>query len=336
MENGEGSSSLSRRQLLRMIGAAAGGTAMYQAMSSLGFAAESPYQGPIDLQGAPKGASVLILGAGIAGLVAAYELRNAGYRVQVLEYNARAGGRNWTLRGGDRYTELGGATQECRFDPGLYINPGPWRLPYHHRGMLSYCKLLGVPPEPFVQFNYNALLHHPRAFGGKPQRFRTIKADYHGHVAELLAKTVQSKNLDAAVTVEDQERLLASLRGWGALDENYRYAAGPSSSDRRGFEKDPGGGLGGSPVFSEPLQLREVLGSGLWQALTLCDVYDMQQSIFQPVGGMGMVGQAFGRELAPLIRYNAKVIDIQQDEHGVSATFEDTAAPSPSRHTVHA
>ena len=85
-----------------MIGLSAGGTAMYQAMHSLGFAAETSFTGPIQLSGAPKGASVLVLGAGIAGLVAAYELRNAGYRVQVLEYNARAGGRNWTLRGGDR------------------------------------------------------------------------------------------------------------------------------------------------------------------------------------------------------------------------------------------
>jgi monoamine oxidase len=113
MENGEGSSSLSRRQLLRMIGATAGASsAMYQAMSSLGFAAESSYQGPIDLQGA----SVVVLGAGMAGMTAVYELRNAGYKVQVLEYNARAGGRNWTLRGGDRYTELGGLTQRCEFD----------------------------------------------------------------------------------------------------------------------------------------------------------------------------------------------------------------------------
>src|ERR1700734_2673564 len=144
MENDPGSSSVSRRQLLRMIGATAGGAAMYQAMSSLGLAAESPYKGPIDLQGAPRGASVVILGSGMAGMTAAYELRNAGYKVQVLEYNARPGGRNWTLRGGDRYTELGGATQECHLDPGLYINPGPWRLPYHHRGMLSYCKALGV------------------------------------------------------------------------------------------------------------------------------------------------------------------------------------------------
>src|SRR5579864_8522297 len=116
MENGEGSGSLSRRQLLRMIGASAGGTAMYQAMSSLGFTAESPYQGPIDLQGAPRGASILILGAGMAGMTAAYELRNAGYKVQVLEFNGRAGGRNWSLRGGHRYTELGGFTQQCQFD----------------------------------------------------------------------------------------------------------------------------------------------------------------------------------------------------------------------------
>jgi len=74
-----------------MIGATAGSAAMFQAMSSMGFTAESPYQGPIELQGTPKGASVLILGAGIAGMTAAYELRNAGYKVQVLEYNNRGG-----------------------------------------------------------------------------------------------------------------------------------------------------------------------------------------------------------------------------------------------------
>jgi monoamine oxidase len=153
---GNSGTAISRRRLLTMIGLSAGGTAMYQAMHSLGLAAETNFQGPTHLSAAPKGATVLVLGAGIAGLVAAYELRNAGYKVQVLEYNARAGGRNWTLRGGDRYTELGGETQECQFDPGLYINPGPWRLPYHHRGMLSYCKRLGVALEPFVQINHNA------------------------------------------------------------------------------------------------------------------------------------------------------------------------------------
>src|ERR1700734_4095921 len=221
--------SISRRRLLTMIGLSAGSSVMYQAMHSLGFAAESSFKDPIRLGPAPKGASVLVLGAGMAGLVAAYELRNAGYQVQVLEYNARAGGRNWTLRGGDRYTELGGHTQQCEFDKDLYINPGPWRIPYHHRGMLNYCKRLGVPLEAFVQVNYNAYLHSSRAFGGKPQRFREIKADYQGHVAELLAKATRQNALDAAVSKEDQEKLLESLREWGALDKNYAYVSGQGS-----------------------------------------------------------------------------------------------------------
>ncbi len=318
-----------------MIGLSAGGTAMYQAMHSLGLAAESNFDGPVKLGAAPPGASVLVLGAGMAGLVAAYELRNAGYRVQVLEYNARAGGRNWTLRGGDRYTELGGQTQDCRFDQDLYINPGPWRLPYHHQGMLSYCKRLGVALEPFVQINHNAYLHSRRAFGGKPQRLRTIKADFNGHVAELLAKATQGHALDAEVTAEDRAILLDSLRFWGALDKNYRFVQGPESNDRRGFARDPGGGLSGRPAFSEPVALGDLLHSGLWAALPFGEMYDMQTTMFQPVGGMGQVGQAFGRELGPLIRYNAKVIDIHQDERAVSATFEDLAAGS-ARQTVRA
>ena len=324
---------MTRRRLLSMIGITAGSAAMYQAMNSLGLAAESNFKGPIQLSGAPKGASVLVLGAGIAGMVAAYELRKAGYQVQLLEYNGRAGGRNWTLRGGDRYTELGGATQQCEFDPGLYINPGPWRLPYHHQGMLSYCKILGVPLEAFVQVNNNAYLHNSKAFGGKPQRFRSIKADYHGHVAELLAKATQGKKLDAEVTQEDQEKLLSSLQMWGALDKNYAYIKSDESSERRGYVQAPGGGLTGRPVLSEPVGVSDLLRSGLWAGLPLTDSYDMQTTLFQPVGGMGMVGQAFARELGPLIRYNAKVIDIHQDEHGISATFEDTAA-AMSRHTV--
>src|SRR6202035_3673819 len=89
--------SISRRSLFSMIGAAAGASVMYNAMASMGFAAESNYTGPIKLHGDPKGASVLILGAGVAGMTAAFELRNAGYHVQVLEYGERAGGRNWSI-----------------------------------------------------------------------------------------------------------------------------------------------------------------------------------------------------------------------------------------------
>ena len=220
----------SRRDLLAMVGKVAGGSAMYHAMTSLGFAQASPYSGPVQLEGAPKGATILVLGAGVAGLVAAYELRNAGYQVKVLEYNNRAGGRAWTLRGGDEYTELGGYTQRCEFDKGLYINPGPWRIPYHHYGILDYAKRLNVPLEPFMQVNYNAYLHSKNAYGGVPQRFRHIHADFQGHISELLSKAVNKNQLDSAMTREDQEILREALKTWGALDKDYRYATGAASS----------------------------------------------------------------------------------------------------------
>ena len=130
-----------------------------------------------------RGASVLILGAGLAGMTAALELRNAGYRVLVLEFNDRAGGRNWTLRGGDTFIELGGHKQICEFETGLYLNTGPWRIPYHHRAILDYCKRLKVALEPFVELNHNAYLHAAGAFGGQPQRIRAIKADFQGQVS---------------------------------------------------------------------------------------------------------------------------------------------------------
>ena len=91
-----------RRQLLTMIGMAAGSGTAHAMADVLGVADASTFAGPVKLPGDVKGATVLVLGAGIAGMVAAMELRDAGYKVQVLEYNGRPGGRNWTIRGGDR------------------------------------------------------------------------------------------------------------------------------------------------------------------------------------------------------------------------------------------
>ncbi|SEQ41660.1 monoamine oxidase [Solimonas aquatica] len=318
-------SAMSRRELLMMIGSVAGSAVSYRAMASLGLTTESKYQGPIRLEGDVKGATVLILGAGIAGMVAALELRKAGYQVQVLEYNNRAGGRNWTLRGGDSYTELGGFTQKCEFDKGLYLNPGPWRIPYHHRGILDYCKRLGVALEPFVQVNYNALVHSSKAFGGAPRRYREVQADFNGHVAELLSKEVAQKKFDKKVTKEDREMLLEALKEWGALDKKGAYVPGRESSERRGYLKPPGGGLSAIPEFSRNIMpMDELLQSRLWAAIGAGHNYEMQTTLFQPVGGMGRIGDAFRREVGNLIRFNAKVTRIQQDAGKVTVNYVDT------------
>jgi len=319
---------VSRRDLLSLIGVVCGSAAMYHAMTSLGFASDSGYKGPIKLDGDPKGASVLILGAGLAGMTAALELRKAGYSVQILEFNSRPGGRNWTLRGGDSFTELGGARQSCEFEQGLYINPGPWRIPYHHRAVLDYCKRLGVTLEPFIQLNHNALLHSTMAFAGVPQRIRDIKSDFQGQIAELLAKVTQQGKLDEAVSKQDREILLQALRSWGALDHDYAYKANLISADFRGYAKAPGGGLDAAPVPGEPIGLADILKSRLWRYLQNFALHTFQTTMFQPVGGMDMIGKAFAREVGDVIRYNAKVTRIQQDDHGVTVTYADPGDPA--------
>jgi monoamine oxidase len=324
-------STLSRRGLFALIGAAAGGATLYQAMTSLGFALESPYRGPIQLDGDPKGASVVVLGAGLAGMTAAFELGRAGYKVQILEYNSRPGGRNWSIRGGDVYTELGGATQRCEFDAGLYLNPGPWRIPYHHHALLDYCRRFGVALEPFIQLNHNAFLHSSKAFDGKPQRIREVKADFEGGVTELLAKATRQGALDDAVTREDQEILLEALRAHGGLDQDYRYRGGDVASDFRGYARDPGGGLSARPVNGEPITMHDILTSRLWGALQNFLTYDFQTTMFQPVGGMGRIGEAFARQIPDKIRYGAKVTGVRQDEHGVAIHFQDLAEGNAAR-----
>ncbi|RZM25240.1 MAG: FAD-dependent oxidoreductase, partial [Sphingomonas sp.] len=106
---------------------AGGAAATFGAMEALGIAGNVAAAAPMpDLPaGFGKGRSVIVLGAGIAGLVAAYELQQAGFDVTVLEARDRVGGRNWTVRDGDRIVMDGEADQVARFSDGAYFNAGP-------------------------------------------------------------------------------------------------------------------------------------------------------------------------------------------------------------------
>src|SRR4029079_7846659 len=86
---------------------------------------------------------VLILGAGMAGLVAAYELSKAGHDVTVLEARTRPGGRVHTLRE--------------PFSDGLFAEEGAARIPENHDLTLKYVKEFALPLEPFYPGRFNAV-----------------------------------------------------------------------------------------------------------------------------------------------------------------------------------
>jgi monoamine oxidase len=329
-----GSRRPTRRQLLNAIGLMGGTAALYQMMTTMGHAAETQFTGPPNLSGARKGATVVVLGSGLAGMLAAYELSKAGYGVRILEYQNRSGGRNWSLYGGDKFTELGGATQNVGYAPGNYLNPGPWRIPHHHRTLLHYCKAFGVELQPFIQFNHNAFVHNTEAFGGAPKRFKSVAADFEGNVAELLGKAIDQKALDTQLTPEDIDRLKEALRGWGMLDKDMRYTKGLRSSSHRGYDRPGGGGVNGAPTPSDLFPFDEVLKSGVWNNMAFFMNDEMQTTMFQPVGGMGMIGKAFAKQVQPMVTYNAKVTKLRQDKKGVTVTYADTNSGAVSTVTA--
>jgi monoamine oxidase len=297
---------MTRRELLMMIGAAAGAGASYQAMAQLAINDPSPVVSRIPgTTRARPGASVLVLGGGVAGMSAALELSRVGYKVTLLENNKRPGGRCWSIRGGDVIDELG-ATQTCQFDKGFYLNPGPWRIPYDHRNLLSYIHELGVPLETQTQTSHNTLLHSMKVNGGKPVRVGVVGSAFSGHVAELLAKATRQGALDQYVSKEDQERLLEGMRSWGQLEADYSYKGGEGDEHL---------------MAAQPLSREDLLKGGFWNRMSLAD--DYHDILMQPVGGMDRVAYALYGATQSMVRLNTRVTAIQQNSKQVTVTAVD-------------
>lgn len=321
------SSTLSRRSLIHLVGKAGGMAAAYHTMAALGLlAVPSAYAGPPPLPPG-RGRIVVIIGAGIAGMVLALELRKSGFQPLVLEARARPGGRNWSLRGGDTVTETGG-TQHIGWDRDehLYFNPGPARIPHHHEAILSYCRALGVKLEVMCNDNRAALMHDDHAFDGTPQLNRRVVSDARGYVAELAAKAVDKDLLEQPVNAEDKDRLRGFLRGFGALDKDLAYRG----SSRAGWSLPPDATQVGTAW--PPLDLRALLASDFWQGpMQFGEFATMGATMLQPAGGMGRIGEAFGRALRGVITFEAVVTELRRTETGARVVWKHGANGAPRR-----
>lgn len=94
-------------------------------------------------RGSPK--KVIIIGAGLAGLSAAYELTGLGHDVTVFEARMRPGGRVHTLRDA--------------FSDGLYAEAGAARIGNHHDFTLKYTEIFGLVLDPFEPSNSRSIYY---------------------------------------------------------------------------------------------------------------------------------------------------------------------------------
>jgi monoamine oxidase len=307
-------------------GSAGGYSAAFLMLQSLGLIAPKG-SAASTIPGTPTtgaGRKVVILGGGIAGLVAAYELRKLGYRCAVLEARDRPGGRNWTVRAGTRIDLDGYAPQTCSFDEGNYQNVGPARLPSIHGTILGYCRELGVELEVEVNTSRSSFLQNDGVAGGKAFVQRQVINDTRGHVAELLAKCASQGALDQMLGKEDRDRILDFLRFYGPLDSAGAY----TGSDRAGYSQPPGAG-DDAGVFSQPVDMHTLLDARFWNGILFEETFDMQATMFQPKGGMDRIPYAFAASLGDIVQFKSVVTELRKTSTGVRVAYaQDGAAKS--------
>jgi monoamine oxidase len=309
-----------RRSFLTQVGRAGGFGATYLVMQSLGLlpvpASEASTLRLASDSG--RGKRVVILGAGIAGMVSAWELSKAGYTCTILEARGRAGGRNWTIRNGTRVEMTDGTRQLCTFEESSYFNAGPARLPSQHVTMLGYCREFGIPLEVEVNTSRSALMQSDRMNGGRPVQQRQLVNDTRGHVSELLAKAIRRDALDQELSPDDKERMLEFLRTYGDLSPDYFY----KGSDRAGYKSMPGAG-DRDGVDRDPLDMHALLDANLWEGMLYEEQFSWQATMFQPIGGMDRIPAAFEKRVGHLIRFNCPVQQIRKTPAGVRVAYRD-------------
>ncbi|GAA4432404.1 flavin monoamine oxidase family protein [Pontibacter saemangeumensis] len=289
-------------------------------MLALGLLKTAPAEA-FNLEGKGTGKHIIILGAGLAGMTAAYELKKLGYKCTILEARSRAGGRVWTVRKGTRETEIGGEEQTAKLEQGLYFNAGAARIPHQHEISLHYCRELKVPLETYNNINEAGFIYNDGegALANKRVRIREIHNDMRGYTSELLAKAIDQDALDRPMTVEDKEVLIEYLRAEGELDPDKLYKGTP----RRGYTTPPGAGNAPGKL-ADPYELSEIIRSGLigHSFYNIGDyIYEQQMTMMQPVGGMDRISDAFERQVGKDIEYGAEVREIRKTTAGARVIY---------------
>ena len=270
--------------------------------------------------------TVLILGGGLAGMCAAYELERLGYRCEILEARRRTGGRATTVRGGTVWEEKGGR-KTCAFERGHYYNPGPARIPYWHV-TVDYCRRLGVSLAPFVNVNEGAYVYQtaPGKLSGVKIRQRDVIADTVGEMAEIAYKSVAKGALEAELSMDERREILTYLREYGFLERDGKYLG----TGRRGYRSfEP---TGTSRIVTEdPMGFASLFSSKMGNYFEFINGVDQQMTMMEPVGGMDAIPRAFEAALRAPIRFGAEIVDVETSAGGVEVAFRDAAGKTHVR-----
>jgi monoamine oxidase len=246
---------------------------------------------------------VIIVGAGMAGLVAGYELKRAGHEPVILEAQRRVGGRVHTLR--DPFTH------------GLYAEVGAMRIPRAHELTLKYIDKFGLRTSDFTMDN-------PRAYyyvGGRKVCIADACADPSllgfetgEHERGFTAGQLWLRCIQPLI-----ERLQTERDGaWEEIVSQYdQYST-------REFLELNGWSEGAIEMYGLLANQEAVMNSSFLE-LFREDAGNYYTNMLEIEGGTDRLPHAFLPELASNIRFGAKMIAIDQSPEDVTVHYQTRA-----------
>ena len=245
---------------------------------------------------------VVVIGAGLAGLAAAYELTQAGHDVTVLEARTRPGGRVYTLRE--------------PFSDGLYAEAGALYIPDFHDFTMKYVKLFNLPLDTLQPRNMTSLYY---------VRGKRIRPAPDGSADWPLDLKPEEKKLG-------QIGMLLKYLGPVLKDVGDATASDWPPPSLKKFDQMTFSELlraqGASPdaVTVMRLQYLDLFGDGVDSVSSLSLLRDISLQggvgkVYAVKGGNDLLPKAFAARMSDKIRYGAPVVKIEQDQQGVRVAF---------------
>jgi monoamine oxidase len=245
---------------------------------------------------------VIVVGAGMAGLTAAYELLRAGHDPIILEAQHRVGGRVYTMRE--------------PFAPGLYAEAGAMRIPKAHGLTLGYVEKFGLPVLPFT-------MHNPRAYChlfGRKLRIAEVEADpdlLGIEMAEHERGSTCNALWEAALQPFVDQLMEKGDDAWPDITAQY------DGYSTREFLEQNGWSEAAIELFGL-LVNQEALMNASFLELLREEVGRCYVDMVQIEGGMDNLPRAFLPALQDRIRFGARMVAIDQSPDSVTVHYQTT------------
>ncbi|HVO89757.1 MAG TPA: FAD-dependent oxidoreductase [Casimicrobiaceae bacterium] len=274
----------SRREFIRNLVALAGGVA---AASPLRLLAQTPNPG--------RSLHVVIVGAGLAGLVCAYELEKRGHRVTILEADAR---------------HVGGRVRTLRFDNGLYGEAGAMRIPTRHDITRAYVREFGLPLRKFVY--------------GNSQAYYFVRGERHRIAdAKRVAALFQLREDERGKSLDDlwNDSVVKALNALGDAGKKDLVADAPRSAEFRATDQQSLLQLCQAAGLSDEAIELVMVTSGSESLLPFAATETLREELLEVwsqgfdeiVGGTDRIASAFAARLHSKPRMGCVVSALEQD-----------------------